>query len=57
MGDCEGQSRWVSKDNLLLWEVPLIDAGNRSGSLEFSVPGQVDTDVFFPISVAFVSKV
>jgi len=56
VGDCEGQSRWVSKDNLLLWEVPLIDAGNRSGSLEFSVPGQVDTDVFFPISVAFVSK-
>ena len=47
----------MSKDNLLLWEVPLIDAGNRSGSLEFSVPGQVDTDVFFPISVAFVSKV
>jgi len=53
---CDGETKWVSKSNALLWEVPFIDDDNRSGSMEFSVPGQVDTELFFPVIVSFSAK-
>ncbi|CDO73414.1 hypothetical protein BN946_scf185013.g48 [Trametes cinnabarina] len=37
------------------WSIPLINAEERSGSLEFSVGGD-DTGVFFPVRVSFVGE-
>ncbi|KAI9060474.1 hypothetical protein FKP32DRAFT_1595223 [Trametes sanguinea] len=37
------------------WSIPLINAEERSGSLEFSVGGD-DTGVFFPVRVSFIGE-
>ncbi|PCH34288.1 hypothetical protein WOLCODRAFT_87391 [Wolfiporia cocos MD-104 SS10] len=37
------------------WSIPLINAEERSGSLEFAVGGD-DPGAFFPVKVAFVSE-
>ncbi|EIW64456.1 coatomer subunit delta [Trametes versicolor FP-101664 SS1] len=37
------------------WAIPLVNAEERSGSLEFSVGGD-DPGVFFPVSVSFVGE-
>jgi len=35
------------------WAIPLVNAEDRSGSLEFSVSGS-DVNAFFPVQVSFV---
>jgi len=37
------------------WSIPLINADDKSGSLEFSVAGD-DTGSFFPVKVSFVAQ-
>lgn len=37
------------------WSIPLVDADDRSGSLEFSVGGD-DAGAFFPVKVSFVAQ-
>lgn len=39
----------------LVWEIPLIDSSNKSGTLEFNVQ-QKDSDAFFPININFGSQ-
>mmetsp|Transcript_23160 Transcript_23160/g.61928 ORF Transcript_23160/g.61928 Transcript_23160/m.61928 type:complete len:514 (-) Transcript_23160:306-1847(-) len=39
----------------LIWEIPLIDSSNKSGTLEFNV-AQKDSDAFFPINIGFGSQ-
>mmetsp|Transcript_12055 Transcript_12055/g.28240 ORF Transcript_12055/g.28240 Transcript_12055/m.28240 type:complete len:518 (+) Transcript_12055:397-1950(+) len=39
----------------LVWEVDMVDASNKTASLEFNVQ-QKDADAFFPIMVSFRSK-
>ena len=39
----------------LIWEIPLIDSSNKSGTLEFNVQ-QKDSDAFFPINISFGSQ-
>jgi coatomer subunit delta len=39
----------------VMWQIPLIDASNASGSFEFTVT-QKQADAFFPISVNFSSS-
>lgn len=39
----------------LVWEIPLIDKSNSTGSLEFNIP-QRNADAFFPITVSFSSQ-
>ncbi|KAL2085837.1 hypothetical protein ACEWY4_019157 [Coilia grayii] len=53
IGDVDGEYRHDSRRNILEWLLPVIDAGNRSGSMEFSIAGQASN--FFPIAVSFVS--
>ncbi|XP_012675660.2 archain 1b [Clupea harengus] len=53
IGDVEGEYRHDSRRNILEWSLPVIDADNRTGSMEFSIAGQASD--FFPISVSFVS--
>jgi hypothetical protein len=39
----------------LLWELPLINTNNATGSLEFNL-AQSDAESFFPITVTFLSR-
>ena len=54
VGDCDGEYNYDSRKNMLVWSLPVIDAANKSGSLEFSIGGHPDD--FFPVNVNFVSK-
>jgi len=54
VGECEGDYRHDSRKNILDWRLPVIDASNKSGSMEFTVTGH--TNDFFPVTVNFVSK-
>ncbi|XP_067826962.1 coatomer subunit delta isoform X1 [Heptranchias perlo] len=54
IGELDGEYRHDSRKNILEWCLPVIDAKNKSGSLEFSIAGQPND--FFPINVSFVSK-
>ncbi|XP_028664344.1 archain 1a [Erpetoichthys calabaricus] len=54
IGDLDGEYRHDSRRNILEWCLPVIDAKNKSGSLEFSIAGQPSD--FFPVHVSFVSK-
>jgi hypothetical protein len=40
---------------LIEWQIPIIDATNKSGSMEFSMEGE-DTGAFFPIRVSYHSS-
>lgn len=37
------------------WQLPIIDASNKQGSLEFSIAGD-DVNAFYPVRVAFISE-
>ena len=54
IGDLDGEYKHDSRRNVLEWCLPVIDANNKTGSLEFSVAGQPND--FFPVSVSFVPK-
>lgn len=54
VGDYDGEYNYDSRKNLLVWSLPVIDASNKSGSLEFSIAGHPDD--FFPVNVNFMSK-
>jgi hypothetical protein len=54
VNECDGEYVHDPRKNVLLWTLPIIDASNKSGSLEFSataLPGD-----FFPLQISFVSK-
>jgi coatomer subunit delta len=51
----DGEFVYNSRAGCVEWHLPVIDASNPSGSLEFST-GAVPADSFFPVSVSFVSK-
>nr|GLL45625.1 coatomer subunit delta [Ipomoea trifida] len=51
----DGDWRYDSRNSVLEWSIVLIDASNRSGSLEFVVPA-ADPSSFFPISARFSSS-
>jgi hypothetical protein len=53
VAECDGDYTY-EKRGALLWQLPLIDANNKTGSMEFSCGGNPDD--FFPVQVAFFSK-
>ena len=53
VAECDGEYTYEKRGSLL-WQLPLIDANNKTGSMEFSCPGTPDD--FFPVQVAFFSK-
>ncbi|GAB0091040.1 Coatomer subunit delta [Sergentomyia squamirostris] len=55
IAECDGDYNHDSRKNILTWSLPIIDANNKAGSMEFSVPASIPGD-FFPLQVAFVSK-
>lgn len=54
VGECDGEYNFDSRKSVLLWTLPVIDADNESGSMEFSIAGHPDD--FFPVNVNFISK-
>eukprot|EP00128_Syssomonas_multiformis_P004996 Colp12_sorted_trinity150504_noHs@6283 len=55
VGSLDGEHRYDARNSRMVWQLPLIDANNKSGSLEFSVNAS-DAGQFFPIQVSFASS-
>ena len=55
VNSCNGDWRFDSKRNCVLWTIDLIDASNSVGSMELvAEPGPVES--FFPCTVGFTAK-
>jgi hypothetical protein len=54
VAECDGEYTYEKARSSLLWQLPVIDASNKSGAMEFSCGGNPDD--FFPVRVAFYSK-
>ena len=54
VSECEGEYTHDTRRGALLWQHPLIDASNASGSMEFTVGGAPDD--FFPVTLSFNSS-
>ncbi|KAI8775270.1 coatomer subunit delta [Biomphalaria glabrata] len=52
VNECDGEHHFDKK--VLHWQLPFIDASNKTGSMEFTIKGHPED--FFPITVSFVSK-
>ena len=55
VNSCDGDFRFDARHGVMEWNIELIDASNRSGSMEFVI-SVADTDAFFPIDVNFSSS-
>lgn len=53
--ECDGVYNHDPRKHNLQWNLPVIDAANKQGAMEFSAPSSIPGD-FFPIEVSFVSK-
>ncbi|GAB1603219.1 coatomer subunit delta-like [Argonauta hians] len=53
VGDYDGTYTYERSNNQMLWNLPVIDSSNKSGSMEFTIAGHPDD--FFPVKVSFVS--
>lgn len=51
----DGQYKHDANNGLLCWHHDIVDSGNSSGSIEFSIDGD-DIDSFFPVQVMFKSQ-
>lgn len=56
IAECDGDYNHDSRKNQLQWNLPVIDASSKQGSMEFSVPNSIPGD-FFPLDVSFSSKI
>ena len=52
---CDGEYKVDRRSETLNWTLDMIDAGNASGSFEFTTP-VCSGDSFFPVELSFVSK-
>jgi coatomer subunit delta len=55
VSECEGTYECDSRNTRIIWRLPLVDADNRSGTMEFTIKGG-HTDDFFPVTVSFHSQ-
>lgn len=54
VNECDGDYHHDSRRGVLEWQLAVIDASNKSGSMEFSAPGRPND--FYPVQVQFVAK-
>ncbi len=54
VSEADGNYHHDHRHSLLEWTLPVIDASNKTGSMEFSIAGHPDD--FFPVSVNFLSR-
>ena len=52
--EVDGNYKHDSRHSVLEWSLPVIDASNKSGSMEFSIAGHPDD--FFPVTLNFLSR-
>jgi hypothetical protein len=50
-----GEATYDKRSASLLWSIPIIDASNSSGTVEFTAHSATGADGFFPIDVSFSS--
>ncbi|XP_067639810.1 coatomer subunit delta [Eurosta solidaginis] len=55
VAEYDGTYNYDQRKHILQWNIPIIDANNKSGSMEFSCNSSIPGD-FFPLQVYFVSK-
>ncbi|CAG8485968.1 6178_t:CDS:2 [Funneliformis caledonium] len=55
VGEVDGHYEVNRQTRSLDWQLAIIDASNKQGSLEFSIAGD-DVNAFFPVGVSFVSE-
>ncbi|EDW75246.2 uncharacterized protein Dwil_GK20068 [Drosophila willistoni] len=55
VGEYDGTFNFDARKHVLQWQIPIIDAANKLGSMEFSCNASIPGD-FFPLQVSFVSK-
>ncbi|TMW50239.1 hypothetical protein DOY81_004689, partial [Sarcophaga bullata] len=55
VAEYDGTYNYDARKHVLSWNIPVIDAANKSGSMEFSCNSSIPGD-FFPVQVSFVSK-
>ena len=55
VGEVDGHYEVNRQTRTLEWQLPIIDASNKQGSLEFNIMGD-DVNAFFPVGVSFVSE-
>ncbi len=53
VGSVDGDHHYDSRKHVLEWCLPVIDANNSTGTIEFSIPARPDD--FFPVKVSFSS--
>lgn len=53
MGEMDGDYNYAAKRAILEWKLPVINASNPNGSMEFTISASPDD--FFPINVSFYS--
>ncbi|XP_077985489.1 coatomer subunit delta-like [Glandiceps talaboti] len=54
IGEIDGNYHHDNRHAILEWTLPVIDASNKTGSLEFSIGGHPND--FFPVTVNFLSR-
>ncbi|GMR43541.1 hypothetical protein PMAYCL1PPCAC_13736 [Pristionchus mayeri] len=55
VAECEGSYEYQKSRNQLIWMIPVIDASNETGVLEFVTPNGA-ADHFFPVSLRFSAQ-
>ncbi|KAJ1458488.1 hypothetical protein M885DRAFT_512953 [Pelagophyceae sp. CCMP2097] len=51
----DGQHHHDAAREQMVWQLPMVDGSNRTGTLEFNIASR-DASAFFPITLAFTSK-
>ncbi|XP_077299376.1 coatomer subunit delta [Arctopsyche grandis] len=55
VNECDGAYAHQKGRNMLQWTIPIIDASQKSGTLEFTASSSTPND-FFPLQVTFTSE-
>lgn len=53
VAEYDGTYNYDARKHVLTWNIPVIDAANKSGSMEFSCNSSIPGD-FFPVQVSFL---
>jgi hypothetical protein len=55
VSECEGDYVYEARRHTLLWQLPVVDSSNKTGSMEFTV-ATGHASQFFPVQVSFHSN-
>merc|ERR1719259_572758 len=55
MNECTGEYEYDKRKGALVWRLPVVDANEKSGAMDFTAAGAIP-DNFFPVTLSFNSK-